>query len=364
MTRSLSEQPTNGISSLGSEGMPLFFSRISQARPSRVYDTYWKFAAERQEVFFRRFEGVTGTLTRDPIINKHKFTNAYRASDRVSQYLIRWVIYEGDQSAQEIFFRTLLFKFFNKIDTWHLLRDQLGEVCWRSYSFRRYDAILTEALSNGQRIYSAAYIMPTARGIGDQTRKHRTHLKLLERMIHEGTPERIAASRTMREAFEILKQYPMMGNFLAYQFVTDLNYSVLTNFSEMEFIVPGPGARDGLRKCFEDYGDLSESDLIKLMADRQEMDFDRLGLSFRSLWGRTLQLIDCQNLFCETDKYARLAHPEVQGLSGRTRIKQVYRPTAESIDYWYPPKWGLNNAVASDRARHVSALEKCGDISR
>ena len=64
----------------------------------------------------------------------------------------------------------------------------------------------------------------------------------------------------------------------------------------MEFVVPGPGARDGISKCFNDLGGLSEVEIIKLMADRQESEFERLGLEFRSLWGRPLQLIDCQNL--------------------------------------------------------------------
>ena len=31
-------------------------SRISPAAPTVVYDTYWSFAVERQEVFFRRLE--------------------------------------------------------------------------------------------------------------------------------------------------------------------------------------------------------------------------------------------------------------------------------------------------------------------
>jgi len=35
----------------------------------------------------------------------------------------------------------------------------------------------------------------------------------------------------------------MVGYFLAYQFITDINYSTLTDFSEMEFTVPGPGTR-------------------------------------------------------------------------------------------------------------------------
>jgi hypothetical protein len=34
--------------------------------------------------------------------------------------------------------------------------------------------------------------------------------------------------------------------------ITDLNYSGLTDFSEMEFVMPDPGAKDGIRKCFRD----------------------------------------------------------------------------------------------------------------
>jgi hypothetical protein len=134
----------------------------------------------------------------------------------------------------------------------------------------------------------------------------------------------------------------MIGNFLAYQLITDINYSTLTNFSEMEFTVPGPGARDGIQKCFSSLGKLSEADLIRMVADRQDSEFARLGLNFQSLWGRPLQLIDIQNLFCEVDKYSRVKHPDVSGLSGRVRIKQKFRATDANISYWYPPKWKLS----------------------
>ena len=76
-----------------------------------------------------------------------------------------------------------------------------------------------------------------------------------------------------------------------------------------------------------------------MMADIQDQQFARLGLRFRSLWGRPLQLIDCQNLFCEVSKYARCAHPDVGGLAGRTRIKQKYRMDPRALRYWFPPKW-------------------------
>jgi len=60
------------------------------------------------------------------------------------------------------------------------------------------------------------------------------------------------------------------------------------------------------------------------------------------LRGRPLQLIDCQNLFCEVDKYARVAHPQITGRSGRTRIKQLFAPVVDPVPAWFPPKWGLN----------------------
>ena len=40
---------------------------------------------------------------------------------------------------------------------------------------------------------------------------------------------------------------------------TDLNYTTVLDLSEMEFVMPGPGARSGIRKCFADPGDYDEA---------------------------------------------------------------------------------------------------------
>lgn len=352
------EQPTTGRDrpAAGNQSIQLTFlegisprtsmrSRLSPANPTTVYDTYWRFAAERQEIFFRRLEGRSAPWTQDPVLAHYKFTNAYRASDRVSQYLIRDVMYEGPQSLEEVFFRTILFKIFNKIETWQLLEESVGEVRYSSYAFDTYDGVLSRARAEGKPIYSAAYIMPSAgRAFGFDS-KHSNHLKLIERMMSDDVPRMVARAHTMRDAFAVLRSYPSIGDFLAYQFVTDLNYSEMTEFSEMEFVVPGPGALDGIRKCFTDLGGLTEAELIRVVADRQEEEFERLGLRFRDLWGRRLQLIDCQNLFCEVSKYARVKHPEVKGIGARTRIKQVFRSTPEPLTPWYPPKWGINESL-------------------
>lgn len=326
---------------------PVIISHILPTKPTVVFDTYWRFAAERQKIFFKKLENAPMPWTDDPIFSSYKFTNAYRASDRTSQYLIRHVIYRDDlpSSANEVFFRIILFKIFNKIETWQLLEKKIGPIIYADYSFERYDRLLTEAMQLGQSIYSAAYIMPSGGKTLGHTVKHRHHLHLIEQMMADELPKKLTDATNMHRGFDLLRQYPTIGDFLAYQFITDVNYSEITNFSEMEFVIPGPGALDGIRKCFADLGGLNEPEIIRFMADIQESEFERLKVKFQSLWGRPLQLIDCQNIFCEVDKYARMKHPDISGISGRTRIKQKYSAKMQNIDYWYPPKWEINHLV-------------------
>lgn len=315
----------------------------SPLQGTQVFDTYWRFAAERQAAFLRRVEGLPWPWTDDPVIRAYRFTNVYRAADRVSQYLIRHVLYEGLQSEEEVFFRALLFKLFNRIQTWELLESAVAPITWAAFDHERYSRVLDASMDSGKSLYSAAYIMPSP-SFGD-CRKHRNHLHLLEHMMRDGAPRRVAKAASLAEVFGVLRSYPSIGEFLAYQFAIDLNYSDMIDFSESEFVVAGPGARSGIRKCFRNQAGYSDADVIRAVRDAWEGEFSRRGLVFRTLWGRPLQLIDCQNLFCEVDKYARVAHPEFIGTSGRVRIKQQFKANNDPLPQWYPPKWGLNVQV-------------------
>ena len=310
--------------------------------PTRVFDTFWRFATERQAIFYRRLAASHGPYTSDSILATYKFTNVYRATDRVSQFLIKNVVYSGDQSPREIFFRTILFKLFNKISTWKLLCQHFGTITSR-VAIRHIDVVLTRALESGAKIYSGAYIMPSGTKEFREARKHRAHLFLLDQMMLSDVPQRLVDSKRMVDAFWILRSSPMLGDFLAYQYLIDLNYSDMLQFSESDFVMPGPGAKSGLRKCFNAVDSSMEIDIIRAVAEHQEAEFASRGLMFKFLAGRRLQLIDCQNLFCEIDKYARVVHPEVTSKSKRTRIKQKFYPHSEPIDYWFPPKWGIND---------------------
>lgn len=324
---------------------PEFYIQKAAPKPTVVFDSYWKFAAERQAVFHARIQGAKAPWTKDPILAEYKFTNAYRASDRVSQYLIQNVIYSGANDWPSTFLRILLFKIFNKIQTWDLIVAKAGEITAQNFSPDQINLILNEALGQGASIYSGAYIMPTGPRDIRHARKHTMHLKLLSEIVREDLAHKLQTSNSMERAYTLLLGVPSFGPFLAFQFLIDANYSSFLNFSEMEFVMPGPGARDGIRKCFSDLGDYGEAEIIRWVADRQETEFSTRNLKFQSLWGRPLQLIDCQNLFCEIDKYARVAHPDVQGVSGRTRIKQRFACSGRPPAPWFPPKWGINEKI-------------------
>lgn len=321
---------------------PTIQIRRSEPKPSRVFDTYWSFAAERQAVYFARLASAEGPWTSDNILAEHRFTNAYRAADRVSQFLIRHVVYGGAYSPQDTVFRTLLFKIFNKVETWRLLNKEFGDLTLSTFDVEAFDRVLSRALIGGTRIYSAAYIMPNGPKSESTQFKHRTHLDLLAHIVREDIHLQILDSSSMHALYDTLLSLPSIGPFLAYQYSIDLMYSDHLPFSENDFVQPGPGALNGLAKCFLTLGDYTPADAIAWVAERQEKEFAGRGLEFKTLWGRPLHLIDCQNLFCEVDKYARVAHPEFSALTGRTRIKQKYTPCGVMPHPWFPPKWNLD----------------------
>ena len=312
--------------------------RTLKATP--MFDAYWCFAAERQRLFMRRVHGSPYPWTDNPVLRRHRFTNAYRAADRVSQYLIRHVLYEGPQTPVEVFFRALLFKLFNRIDTWEALVSQFGIPTACDYRPKAYSRVLDALFARGSKLYSAAYIVPNP--LFGQPRKHRNHLQLLELMLRDEAPDQIADADSLQAVYHILRSFPSVGPFLGFQFTIDLNYSAVVDFSEMDFVVAGPGARDGIRRCFADTAGLNDADLIRAVSDLRHDEFARLGIHFPDLWGRPLQLVDLQNLFCEVDKYARVAFPSSPGASARKRIKQLYRLSDNPLPQWYPPKWRLD----------------------
>ena len=310
---------------------------------------YFWFMQERMQVFWKRLAGQAPPWTTDEDLQQYKFTNVYRVCDRISQYLLQKVIYIPERThftPVDVLLRILVFKVFNKIDTWEYLEQQLGEpLTTQNYNPTQMARWLTE-LQALQAIFNSAYIMTGShRDYTEYRSKHARWLHMIQsEMLDHERLQRIADAPSLRAIYQQLKACPFIGDFLACQYTIDFNYSEVVNFDENTFISAGIGAIRGIKKCFRYDSRYSYEDYIKHTQEQLHYYQTRYGYTeFKDLFGRPPQLIDLQNCFCETDKLLRVKAPKFN--LGNKRIKHRYKMENPPLRYFFPPKWGINTTL-------------------
>lgn len=349
---------TNPTSLYDLKDMMVYHNHKVPVPDKRILYYYFYFMQERMNMFWKKCEDNSSSLTSDPILSEYKFTNVYRACDRVSQYLINHVIYQDlDRfTPEDVLLRILVFKIFNKIDTWEYLEKAYGDVRIEHFDVEE----ICNLLSRRQRdcpIFSNAYMMTGSHRRYDYlSSKHAKWLQMVkDEFIGEGVVKKVLKADSMETVFNLMEQCSFIGGFLAYQYTVDFNYSPYVNFDENSFVKAGIGAIRGIKKCFQSFGEDYE-DAIRYIYDHLDDYRKEFGLDeFKPLPGREPHLIDIQNCFCETDKYLRAKMPEL--LVGNVRIKQHYKETPQPIDYAFPPKWHINSKIQSRcTQRHTQEL--------
>ena len=311
-----------------------------------AYDYYWRFASERHAVFMRRYNNQPPPWTDDPILDEYKFCNTFRVLDRVSQYMVREVCYnEEARTPADALFQIIAFRMLSRIETWETLKYTLGHTpTIQDLADGSFERELDTIRTSGQPIYTHAFIICATDAFG-RGAKHRNHATLFSNMfLADNIADRLLQAPSLEAVYNILRSYPLYGDFMSYQTAIDLNYSNLINFSENDFVVAGPGALRGMKKVFSSLGDYTPAETVHWMVEQQDKEFNRLGLEFNGLWGRKMQAIDAQNIFCETDKYLRVQLPDLS--SNRSRIKTRFRPTGTTDTVFLPPKWGIDVPVS------------------
>jgi hypothetical protein len=305
---------------------------------------YFYFMQERMRLFWNRYNQEPIYLVDDVVLTKHRFTNVYRAADRVSQYLIKNIIYADDHALdpESLLLNILVFKIFNRVSTWELLKAKFGYLDIKSFQPKAMAALLNEQIKSAP-IFNPAYIMTAS---SDKyrylERKHERWLEMVkEEVIKTGLLSKILAARSLEEVYLLLRSCTFVGPFLAYQYSIDINYSSVINFSENSFVVAGIGAQRGIRKCFASLGEYSYEDAIRFTQENLSKYREEYGHKFEGLPGREPALIDLQNCFCETDKLLRVKLPDL--LNKNSRIKQLYRQNQKAINFQFPPKWKVHH---------------------
>lgn len=291
---------------------------------NRLVDFYG-FAIKRQERFLARVNG-TALVSEDPILDKWKFTNAYRILDRVSQYLLKNIVDDSenlfkDSRAHRI--GMFLFRLFNSIATWESIPDY------------KYDALnalpainsFIEARSScGVSVYNNAYMMTPPWPFGCTTRTE-LFLRTLKRMEDSGDLERAYNSSDLRYTYEIFRRHEGFGDFLAYQFALDFSYNHV-RLDYDAFIVPGIGCQRGMRRVWPKLKLSSMPSILKRLTINGIPGFSVLTVEGKEF---PLRGNDMQNLFCEYDKYCRVR-------DDRKSIKNCFSRSHSPLEQPYIPR--------------------------
>lgn len=314
----------------------------------RIFYYYFYFMQERMNIFWEKC-GVKGSCnSQDSILKTYKFTNVYRACDRVSQYLIKDVIYKDitKYTPKDVLLRILIFKIFNKIETWEYIAHEYGDITCSYFDVNNISHLLSikQAICP---IFNNAYMMAGSHKRYDHLKsKHEKWLSMVKsEFLGENVIDRVLEANSLEEIFNLMRRCSFIGDFLSYQYSIDFNYSPYINFDENSFVKAGIGAKRGIKKCFISIGHDFE-DAIRYTYEHLDEFRKEFGLnSFKPLPGREPHLIDLQNCFCETDKYLRKKMPEL--IVGNIKIKQYYKETNSPISYKFPPKWNITKNWSS-----------------
>lgn len=280
---------------------------------------YW---IEERESIRRKKEDADADppWTEDEIFKTFKFCQVYREDDRTTRWFAAHI--RRPLSAEpEVVMATIIFRFFNLIETGRTLLEHNLHLDWD-----REKAI--EEVSKQPKWVTGAYIVKTPNRMNKVTGVAEcvTHIWVeRERLVSS-----LEKMTTLQEAWEFLLQYPYIGPFVAYEIVTDLRHTyVLDEATDIcSWANAGPGAMRGLNRLTgRPLGFCKRShDWNKEMQELYVICQEELRIKYRM----PFEMREVEGGLCEFDKYSRILKGE-----GRTRSVYDYskrdRPIIEDL---------------------------------
>lgn len=241
---------------------------------------FFAYARERQAILLRRRAGRPGPWTEDGILQTYRFCNVHREDDTTTIWLRENVRERVDP--QDLLLATVLFRWFNRIRTgvaiWmqpDLLFD--GKTAWEKrldngpHEWRDVLEAGIRAFCGDGPYVTGSYIIKTPDGYNKldgvlwclvrfMTERHpmsgiRTSEGTDEGLSYMDVSRMLVSGEGCISAEMLwgwLRQFPYLGDFMAYEIVTDLDQTF--RFADrLTWANPGPGATRGLGRVF--YGD-------------------------------------------------------------------------------------------------------------
>lgn len=288
-------------------------------------ERFYQFAYERQYMWYKRMvERVPQPWTDDKWLNEYRFTNVLRELDRGTIYARRVVQPGAAAGGQlEVLLRTVVYRTFNKAATYdEVFREHHPLVHFlvpdrEDYLKQRFDEV-----SARQPLYTKAHVVSSYSHIsGDASKAHKIADSLIQFNSDIHTDEfkkELGACIGSRQVWSLLQRFPGIGEFVAYEVLSDLAYSPAFNINEDSWAHAGPGARLGIDIIFgKQSGEDAYLEKMKYLREQQGYMFLSLGLPIYlilppELLHRHFTLRNIEHTLCEYYKYDKLSGGNAQ----------------------------------------------------
>ena len=272
---------------------------------SKMYDFY-NWINKRHAIYLKRLENpFDPPWTNDLILQSYKFTNVFRELDRTTRWMRKnWTKPNKDKSYAEIIFNCCLFRMIGTSE----FADDHGWVSNYEWDPDYTINVIEDRLTENRRCFTGAYII-TNQGL--KAKKSQVVVNHFLKPIWEDRNKLAECAKTnsLEELHKRFAEYKGWGGggFMAYEVVTDLNYTpVLEKATDRyTWANAGPGAIRGLNR-------LSDRPLNKKITQKianEEMHYLMMQKHLYCMEHVPLSEIDMRAIehsLCEWDKYERV----------------------------------------------------------
>jgi len=278
-------------------------------------DLFWYLANERHSVYLAKQRGQAKPWTKDPILQKYKFTNVFRELDRTTIFVRENIREPLWDEPELLLFNVALFRQTGAAEGWQ------GIV--RRWDAEKQAAKYVAAQERGTKVFTGAYMVtgmfPGAKG----NNKVVSLFKHALQPVWENRRRLVAvcnAKRSMEALVDELGAFMgWRGNrFMAYEVACDLLYTPLLHraMDQCTWANPGPGAQRGLSRLFggtinmgRGAGSRDRTQCIKEMQELLKRAPKKLGRHVTT-GEEDVDMRFIENLCCEYDKYVRTMNGE------------------------------------------------------
>ncbi len=278
-------------------------------------ESFFAFARERYQVFLNKEAGLPKPWTQDEVLQNYRFCNVFREDDTTTKWIREHVTRE--RYGRRFLGAMIIARWFNRIETLELLKAPddceppffLHDLLFSWGEDMHCDwwaNAMRERLSGVQPLVTGAYMIKTPAGLT----KLEGLLDCLGKILPDARDIQLEMElfdETLESATAGLQAYPYLGPFMAYEVVTDLRHSILSEASDiMTWANPGPGAIRGIGRVVNECPDTFRSNQKPLMMIhmRNLLEESQDPTNWPAEWP-SWEMREVEHCLCEMDKYER-----------------------------------------------------------